>query len=155
MGLFEGIFGKGRQPLLKEIAALLGAPPSPGLASAVGEIEKVLTRERVGPGLAILRPRLILIFARQSADARLRLSSSHWTSDGGHNVGRDVLQAYGAALGAFLAVLDRRPRSRTPLLDAAVAIEALTTDWRTAPGDPDGYGIATLHEIRRDIADLL
>ncbi len=155
MGLFQRIFGKGGRPVLKEVAALLGEPPSPGLASAVGEIEKVLTHERVGPGLAILRPRLILIFARQSADATMRLSSGHWTSDRGHNVGMDVLRAQGLALVAFLAVLDRRPRSKRPLLEAAVAIEALTTDWRAAPGDPDGYGIATLHEIRRDIADLI
>lgn len=37
---------------------------------------------------------IILIVARQLADANERLSSSHWTDSDGHNVGRDVLQAY-------------------------------------------------------------
>lgn len=155
MGVFDGLFGRRRPSALEAVSALLDAPPPPRLAAAVDEVAGVLSEQRLGRAFAGHRPRLILIFARQSADAAMRLSSSHWVSDGGHNVGRDVLQAYGAALGAFLAVMDRRPRSRTPLLDAVVAIEGLIPAWRAGPGDPDGYGVATLHEIRRELADLL
>jgi hypothetical protein len=155
VGLFDGLFGRRRPTALEAVSALLDAPPSPRLAAAVEEVARVLTEARLGPALVGRRPQLILAFARQSADAAMRLSSSHWASDGGHNVGRDVFQAYGAALGAFLGVVDRRPRGRTPLLDAVLAIEGLIPVWRAAPGDPDGYGVATLHEIRRDLAALL
>jgi hypothetical protein len=102
-----------------------------------------------------LRPRLILVFARQSADAAEKMASSYWTSDRGVNVGHDVFRANQTALTTFLNVIDRRPRSRSALLDAVTAIEALTTAWRIAPGDTDGYGLGTLHEIRRDLATLL
>jgi hypothetical protein len=155
VSVFDGLFGRRRPSALEAVSALLDAPPPPRLAAAVEEVARVLSEQRLGRAFAGHRPRLILIFARQSADAAMRLSSSHWVSDGGHNVGRDILQAYGAALGAFLAVLDRRPQSKTPLLDAALAREALMTDWRTREDDPDGYGIATLGEIRRDLATLL
>ncbi|QTN19227.1 hypothetical protein HZ989_13540 [Brevundimonas sp. AJA228-03] len=130
-------------------------PPSPRLAAAIEAVGRTLTEKRLGKGLGRLRPRLILIFARQSEDATRKLSDSYWTSDRGHNVGIDVYHAYGNALAAFLVVLDRRPRSKTPLLDAAAAIEALMPPMRIEPADPDGYGLATLHEIRRDLASLL
>ena len=155
MGWFGGLFGKREPSALEAVSALLTEPPSPRLAAAIESVGRELTEARLGKGLAGLRPRLILIFARQAEDAMRKLSDSYWRSDRGHNVGLDVDQAYRAALGAFLKVLDRRPRSRTPLLDTAAAVEALMPALRIEPADPDGYGLATLHEIRRDLARLL
>jgi len=95
------------------------------------------------------------VFARQSADAAEKMASSYWTSDRGVNVGHDVFRAHQTALNTFLKVIDKRPQSRSALLDAVTAIDALIPAWRNAPGDADGYGIGTLHEIRRDLAALL
>jgi len=155
MGLFSWLSRNRRSPVLEAVSALLPEPPSPRLAAAIETLAREVTDKRLGRRLASLRPHLILIFARQAEDAGRKLSDSYWTSDRGHNVGQDVFAAYGAALRAVLAVLDRRPRSRTPLLDAVTAVEALMPALRIEPADPDGYGLATLHEIRRDLASLL
>ena len=155
MGWFGGLFGKRQPSDLDAVSALLTEPPSPRLAAAIESVARELTEARLGQGLAGLRPRLILIFARQSEDASRRLSDSHWTSDQGHNVGRDVYDAYRSALGTFLIVLDRRPRSKTPLQETIDAIEARKPPLRIAPADPDGYGLATLGEIQRDLSRLL
>lgn len=155
MGWFRGLFGKREPSALEAVSALLTGPPSPQLAEAIEVVGRELTQDRLGQGLAGLRPRLILIFARQSEDATRKLSDSHWRSDRGHNVGTDVHHAYAAALGTFVNVLDRRPRSRTPLQDAVADIEALKPPMRVAPADPDGYGLATLGEIQKDLTALI
>lgn len=155
MGWFRSLFGKREPSNLVAVSALLDAPPSPRLAGSIEQVAEKLTEVRLGKGLVQLRPQLILIFARQSEDAARRLSDSYWTSDRGHNVGKDVYKAYSAALGAFLIVLDHRPRSKTPLLHAIAAIEALKAPLRIEPADPDGYGLATLGEIQRDLSGLL
>ncbi len=155
MGLFDVLPWKRRPSDLETVSALLDRPPSPRLSAAIEETARVLTQRRLGSGLASLRPRLILVFARQSADAAEKMASSYWTSDRGVNVGHDVFRAHQTALNTFLKVIDKRPQSRSALLDAVTAIDALIPAWRNAPGDADGYGIGTLHEIRRDLAALL
>jgi hypothetical protein len=155
MGWFRGLFGKREPSALEAVSALLKGPPSPQLVGAIESVARELTEARLGKGLAHLRPRLILVFARQAEDAARKLSDSYWRSDQGHNVGIDVDRAYRAGLGAFLNVLDRRPRSKSPLQDAVAAIAALEPPLRIAPADPDGYGLATLGEIERDLTRLL
>jgi len=155
MGWFGGLFGKREPSALEAVSALLTGPPSPRLAEGIDAVARELTQARLGKGLARLRPQLILTFARQSEDAARRLSDSYWTSDRGHNVGQDGYYAYRAALGVFLKVLDRRPRSKTPLQDTVAAIEALKPPLRIEPADPDGFGLATLGEIQRDLSRLL
>lgn len=94
------------------------------------------------------------VFQRQVMDGDRRLGDSHWQSGAGRNVGYDVLEATAAARRAvqpLLAVC----RTRRQLLRRAVdALDTLIARWRERPGDDDGYGIATLHEIRRDLAAL-
>jgi hypothetical protein len=76
------------------------------------------------------RGRIIVILARQLADANQRLGSSYWTGADGHNVGRVVYQAYGIALGVA-----RRARSLVELTETLIAASAT---YRGGPGDPDG-----------------
>ena len=113
-----------------------------------------LKPEALGPGLRSSYPALVLVLARQLADANARLASSHWSSGGGRNVGMDVLEARGRALGVLVAVGARRPAPRRPLSEIAEALEGLIAAQRNGAGDADGYGLGTLREIQRDIALL-
>ncbi|MDO9586909.1 MAG: hypothetical protein Q8R45_15450 [Brevundimonas sp.] len=147
----------GRRPsrsIVARVSELLKEPPAPGLAGAIVSTADILTDALLGPRLKALRPQLILTFARQSADAARRMSSSHWTSDRGHNVGLDVLHAHDQALGLFRQVLTSRPGPRRPLRDTVAALDAAIERRRELPGDEDGYGLATLRELRRDLARL-
>src|SRR5690606_272066 len=121
---------------------------------AVEETARLLTPSTLGPGLRPLHPQLMLIFARQRADANARLASDHWRSGGGRNVGMDVLAAEGRARAVLLDVAARRPPSRRPLAEVLERRDALIEAQRAGPGDADGYGVATLHEIRRELAEL-
>lgn len=142
------------RPIVDRVSDLLDRPPSTDLVAAITTMAERLTDARLGPRLRSQRPQLVLAFARQSADAAKRMSSAHWTSDRGRNVGLDVLQATEQALGLVLHVLDSRPAARWPLRAAIEALDALIEPRRGEPGDDDGYGLATLHEIRRDLALL-
>lgn len=142
------------RPIVDRVSDLLDRPPSADLAAAIAATADRLTETRLEPGLKALRPQLVLAFARQSADAVRRMSSAHWTSDRGRNVGLDVLQAHDQALGLFIEALESRPATRRPLQTAIKTLDALIERRRTEPGDDDGYGLATLHEIRRDLALL-
>lgn len=135
------------------VVGLLGEPPTPRLRIAIIETAAGLTPKMLGPRFRPYREELVLIFARQLADATMRLSSSHWSSGGGRNVGMDVLQARGRALGALESLAARRPRD--PLETFLKALDDLMAAQRTSPGDDDGYGIATLGEIHRDVARLI
>lgn len=128
--------------------AMAACPPqaSPHLLSAIRSTASTLGSEPWQGPLRHHRGRIIVILARQLADANQRLSSSHWTGADGHNVGRDVFQAYGIALG-----LARRARSLDELMETLIAASAT---YRSRPGDPDGYGSATLGEIERDLKAL-
>ena len=119
--------------LVRRITGLVPAPLSPDLRTAIIETGASLTTKVLGPRFRAYRDELVLIFARQLADATRRLSSSHWSSGGGRNVGMDVYGAHGRALAALKALAAQR----------------------AAPGDDDGYGIATLGEIRRDVERLI
>lgn len=129
-------------------------PPSQQLSSAIEQTASALGL-RLSPGrLRPLRGRIILILARQLADANKRLGSSHWTGSDGHNVGQDVLQAYRIALGVVRGTGrdgTRPPGSVDELIEALVRASA---DYRNRAGDPDGYGSATLGEIERDFRQL-
>ena len=92
------------------------------------------------------RGRIIVILARQLADANKRLGSSYWTGPDGHNVGLDVFKAYGIAL-----AVAGRARSLDELKTTMTAAAAA---YRERPGDPDGYGSATFGEIERDLKAL-
>lgn len=139
--------------LVRRIAGLVPAPLSPELRAAVVETGAGLTAKVLGPRFRPYRDELVLIFARQLADATRRLSSSHWSSGGGRNVGMDVYFAQGRALAALKALAARRPRD--PLNALLKVLDDLMTAQRAAPGDDDGYGIATLGEIRRDVERLI
>jgi hypothetical protein len=94
------------------------------------------------------------IFQRQITDGDRRLGDPHWQSGAGRNVGYDVLEATAAARRAVQPAL-AVSRTRHQLLRRAVdALDSLIAGWRERPGDDDGYGIATLHEIRRDLSAL-
>jgi len=94
------------------------------------------------------------IFQRQVMDGERRLGDPYWQSGTGRNVGYDVLEATHAARGAVqTARASSGDRGLVPGR-AVDALDALIADWRKRPGDDDGYGIATLHEIRRDLSAL-
>jgi hypothetical protein len=94
------------------------------------------------------------VFQRQVMDGERRLGDRHWQSGAGRNVGYDVLEATAAARRAVQPLLAVCRTRRQLLLRADDALDALIARWRERPGDDDGYGIATLHEIRRDLAAL-
>lgn len=139
--------------LVRRVSTLHDGPQPPGLRAAILETAAGLTPKALGPRFRPYRDELILIFARQLADATMRLSSSHWSSGGGRNVGMDVLQARGRALSALKALAVQRPRD--PLGALLNVLDDLMAAQRAAPGDDDGYGIATLGEIHRDVARLI
>lgn len=139
---------------VKAVAALRGEALSPALENAVVETARVLKPQTLGRGLRASYPALVLVFARQLADANTRLASSHWSSGGGRNVGMDVLEARARAQALLIAVAARRPAPRRPLSEFAEALDGLVAAQRNAAGDSDGYGLGTLREIQRDIAQL-
>ena len=128
--------------------AMAACPPQAAaqLMSAIRSTASALGSEPWQGPLRHHRGRIIVILARQLADANQRLSSGHWTGADGHNVGRDVFQAYGIALGVA-----RRAWSLDELMETLIAASAT---YRSSPGDPDGYGSATLGEIERDLKAL-
>ena len=128
--------------------AMAACPPqaSPQLISAIRDTASALGTEPWRGSIRRHRGRIIVILARQLADANQRLGSSHWTGSDGHNIGRDVYQAYGIALGVA-----RRARS---LEDLMATLTAAAATYRAGPGDPDGYGSATFGEIERDLKAL-
>jgi len=130
----------------REALAAGPAQASPRLISAIRDTASALGPRLAGGTFRRHRGRIIVILARQLADANERLGSNYWTAGDGHNVGRDVFQAYGVAL-----EVARRARSMDELIETlAVAAAA----YRDRPGDPDGYGSATLGEIERDLTLL-
>ena len=94
------------------------------------------------------------IFQRQVMDGERRLGDRHWQSGAGRNVGYDVLEATAAARRAVQPALAGSRTRRQALRRAIDYLDRLIERWRERPGDDDGYGIATLHEIRRDLAAL-
>jgi hypothetical protein len=94
------------------------------------------------------------VFQRQVMDGDRRLGDPHWQSGAGRNVGYDVLEATAAARRAVQPLLAVCRTRRQLLLRADDALDTVIARWRERPGDDDGYGIATLHEIRRDLAAL-
>lgn len=155
MGLIDRIFGKRRlRSLVERVALMRGEALLPELERAVIETARILKPGAVGRRLRPFYPQLVLFFARQRADGQARLASSHWISGGGRNVGMDVLEAQAVAQNLLVRVLARRPPFRRPLSEMVEALDALIDARRNADGDPDGYGLGTLHEIQRDIAEL-
>ena len=155
MGWIGRIFEKQRlKSLVETVAVLRGEALSPALESAVIETARALNPDALGPRLRSSYPALVLIFARQLADANTRLASSYWSSGGGRNVGMDVLEARARAQALLVAVAARRPAPRRPLSEIVDALDGLIAAQRNAAGDPDGYGLGTLREIQRDVAQL-
>ena len=128
--------------------AMAACPPQAlaQLMSAIRSTASALGSEPWQGPLRHHRGRIIVILARQLADADQRLGSSYWTGADGHNVGQDVLQAYSIALGVA-----RRAGSLEELIETLIAASAT---YRGGPDDPDGYGSATLGEIERDLKAL-
>lgn len=155
MGWIDRIFEKRRlRALVGRVAVLKGGALSPALENAVIETARNLNADALGPRLRASYPALVLVFARQLADANSRLASSHWSSGGGRNVGMDVLEARSRAQTLVVAVAARRPAPRRPLSEIVEALDGLIAARRSAAGDDDGYGLGTLREIQRDIAQL-
>ena len=94
------------------------------------------------------------IFQRQVTDGQRRLGDPHWQSGAGRNVGYDVLEATAAARREVEPALASSRTRRQALRRAIDYLDRLIERWRERPGDDDGYGIATLHEIRRDLSAL-
>ena len=94
------------------------------------------------------------VFQRQVMDGDRRLGDPHWQSGAGRNVGYDVLEATAAARREVEPALASSRTRRQALRRAIDYLDRLIERWRERPGDDDGYGIATLHEIRRDLAAL-
>ncbi|WP_372706271.1 hypothetical protein [Brevundimonas sp.] len=155
MGWIDRIFEKRRlRSLVETVALQTGEALSPALETAVIETAGILKPGALGRRLRPFYPRLVLIFARQRADGEARLASSHWSSGGGCNVGRDVLEAKAIAQGLLVRLLARRPASKRPFSEMVEALDTLIDARRNSDGDPDGYGLGTLHEIQRDMAEL-
>ncbi len=132
----------------QEALGACGPRPPRHLMSAI-----TATATDLGPRLSRgelrpLRGQIILILARQLADANERLRSSHWTGSDGHNVGKDVLQAWALAAG----VVSRSGSGS--IEDLIETLASQSTAYRSRFGDPDGYGSATLGEIERDLQHL-
>lgn len=155
LGWIDRIFEVRRlRSLVRAVTRLKSEALSPELERAVVETGRSLKPKALGPRLRSFYPQLVLIFARQRADANARLASSHWSSGGGRNVGMDVLEAHARAQGLLVSVLARRPAPRRPLSAFVDALEAMIASQRNAAGDLDGYGLGTLREIQRDVARL-
>jgi hypothetical protein len=155
LGWIERTFETRRlRALVREVTRLKGEALSAELERAIVDTGRGLKPKALGPRLRSSYPQLLLIFARQRADANARLASRHWSSGVARNVGMDVLEAQALAQGLLVSVLARRPAHRRPLSALAGALESMIVARRSAAGDPDGYGVGTLREIQRDIAQL-
>lgn len=92
---------------------------------------------------------LTRIFADQIADGEERSADPYFTNDRGHNIGKDV--ALAAAMAAKqLFRLDEDP------IDAVIAqlfsrLENAKRRFRELHLDPDGYGIATFGELKKNL----
>jgi hypothetical protein len=92
------------------------------------------------------------IFQRNVMDGERRLGDPQWQSGTGRNVDYDLLEATEAARRTFETALAAAMTRRRVLRRAVDAMDSLITGWRERPGDDYGYCIATLHEIRRELA---
>lgn len=130
-------------------------PPASRLKSAIKDTASVLGAPLAKGTLRRLRGPIILILARQLADANERLGSSYWSGPDGHNVGRDVLRAYAIAVEAVRGTASDTAGPSGSLEAVVDSIAQHAEDYRSRAGDPDGYGSATLGEIERDLRQLL
>lgn len=140
--------------IVDQVTKVLGQAPSEAMITAIDKVATSLPVDLLGPRLAKHRPRIVLAFARQSIDGAERLKSSYWSSGGGENVGHEVLRANQRALKATQEALGAVRRKDRWLENILVAIEDLIEVQRKSPGDDDGYGAGTLHELRREIGSL-
>ncbi|MBX3575815.1 MAG: hypothetical protein KF723_01305 [Rhizobiaceae bacterium] len=84
------------------------------------------------------------VFAHETADGTGKRANPYWSS-GGHNVGTDVLIAVSAARRSLHG-------GRSATLTLGRSLELLETAherYRREEDDPDGFGSATFHAIRR------
>lgn len=81
--------------------------------------------------------------ARQMADAQAKLANSGYWG----NVGQLVLQA--AAMAANIAQHPVTDDPNAYVVACNTELLELTAEFRADPDDEDGYGVATVHEIRR------
>ena len=140
--------------VLATIVRIRGSALPEGLERAVAATVTALPPKALGRPKDETYAAIILTFARQTADANMRLASSHWSSGGGRNVGMDVRQAEGRARALILKVMARRPASRRTLAEVVNGLDEMIVAQRADALDADGYGLGTLHEIRRDLAEL-
>jgi hypothetical protein len=152
-----GVFGRwladrDARKVVDAVRHRAGPDASPGLLSGADAAARALPPSLLGPHLRDRRIDLCLIFARQAADAERRLASSYFSFGGGRNVGHDVRDAHDRALRVLVNTLTEKPGSG--LADVLAAHDALIEVYRQHALDPDGYGVATLGEIRRDLEGL-
>jgi|GEM_PF-6663963 len=89
------------------------------------------------------------VLRKEHEDARDKRSSGFWSS-GGHNVGKDVLEAVMDAE----ASLSQLPESDLRLHKALAVLVAAREEYRIKAWDPDGFGVATYHQIIRGFESL-
>ncbi|NBW10190.1 MAG: hypothetical protein EBR82_19395 [Caulobacteraceae bacterium] len=143
-----------RRSILDEVRDLEGRDLTPEMRDAIAQVMDRLSPELSGSRLRSLRPAIVLAFARQAADGARRLKSDHWRSGAGENVGHEVLRANARALEAVRAVLATNPSKRRAPALILQALDRVTEAQRDSTTDGDGYGLATLHELRREIERL-
>ncbi len=119
-------------------------------AAAVRSMARALPRSLFGRELAFARVGIVWAMARQKVDGERRLADPR----GAGGPGRAVAWAHMRGLGAL-----QRGLAEGPAATAAGRIDGmlgrLIAAARQDPQDADGYGLATLHEMRRDIAAAL
>ncbi len=89
------------------------------------------------------------VFAHESADGTSKRANPYWSS-GGHNVGTDVLVAVNEARQCL-----RLSGDTSLTVGRSLQLLAAAHDrYRREEEDPDGFGSATFHAIRRAFEEL-
>lgn len=123
---------------------------APDEAAAVRSMARALPRSLFGRELAFARAEVVWAMARQKVDGERRLADPR----GAGGPGRAVAWAHMRGLGALQRGLAEGPaETAAERIDGMLA--RLITAAREDPQDADGYGLATLHEMRWDIAEAL
>lgn len=101
-----------------------------------------------------VRDHFLAQLAEQWTEAGRHLADPYWTdSRTGHNIGRDEAQAVAAM--QSIALDDYENPSLAAYRARLLAdLDAVAVRFRATAPDPDGYGIATIGTVARNLATL-